>query len=386
MNVSNTLPIPDSNAKIISDKLLSQITSEIKSTGEISFARYMELALYAPKWGYYRNAFKKFGKEGDFVTAPEMSPLFSYCLANQCAEILSELGGGDILEFGAGSGVMAADMLIFLKEKKQLPNHYYILEVSAFLKEQQRETIQKKIPECLDRVVWLESLPEKPIEGIVLANEVLDAMPVHQFIYKNGIKECGVKIENDLLTQCILKKENPLLVSAIEKYAIHFSENYISEINLYLPGWIKSISEILSKGAVLIIDYGFPRHEYYHPDRTQGTIMCHYRHRAHTNPLAYPGLQDITAHVDFTAVAEAAVENDFSVAGFSNQAAFLMNCDLLSLMDNSMDEKNRFLQNQQILKLTLPSEMGELFKVMALTKKIEKDLLGFRSMNQLEKL
>ncbi len=381
MSVSSTLPIPDRDAKQLSDGLLSEIMLEIKSFGEISFARYMELCLYAPQWGYYRNTLKKFGKDGDFVTAPEISSLFSYCLANQCAEILNTMGGGDILEFGAGSGVMAADILHALKEKNQLPTHYYILEISGFLKALQHETILKKIPDCLDRVIWLDTLPEKKIQGVILANEVLDAMPVHQFIYKNSIKECVVTIENNHLISAVSEKENAQLISSLKKYDVHFLENYTSEINLYLPGWIKSISDSVSRGVVLIIDYGFPRHEYYHPDRSQGTIMCHYRHHSHGNPLIFPGIQDMTAHVDFTAVAEAAVENGFTVSGFTHQAAFLINCDLLSLMHETSDEKKRFLQNQQIMQLTSPSEMGELFKVIALSKEFDHNLLGFRMMD-----
>lgn len=385
MNI--TLPIPDPVAKQLSDELRSHIIAEIEKSGAISFARFMELALYTPGLGYYQNALKKFGKEGDFVTAPEISPLFSYCIANQCAEILNYMKGGDIVEFGAGSGVMAADILCALKEKNQLPQHYYILELSGFLKSAQRETIEKKIPDYIDRVVWLTALPENPIRGVVLANEVLDAMPTHQFIYKNNtIHECGVTINHNEFENNILEKENLDLISAVEKYNISFSENYVSEINLYLPGWIKSISTFLSQGAVLIIDYGFPRHEYYHSDRSMGTVMCHYRHHAHANPLVLPGIQDITAHVDFTAIAESAIENQFSVAGFTNQAAFLINCGLLELISETADEKKRFLQNQQILQLTSPNEMGELFKVIGLSKKLEMDWMGFRAMNQVARL
>lgn len=374
--ISNPLPIPHPDIKALSDNLLSQIIAEIKENHAISFARYMALALYAPQLGYYRNGLKKFGVHGDFVTAPEISPLFSYCLANQCADILSELHGGDILELGAGSGVMAADILLALQKKNCLPRYYYILELSGFLKAQQYNTIQKKIPDYVDRVIWLTALPNDPIYGVVLANEVLDAMPVNVFTYQHGIKECGVTYANNNLTFCILEKENQALISAIKKYNIAFSENYTSEINLYLPGWIKSISNSVASGALLIVDYGFPRHEYYHPERSFGTLMCHYQHHAHANSLIYPGIQDITSHVDFTAIAEAADENNFDVAGYANQATFLINCGLLL-------EKTH---HQQIMRLTSPNEMGELFKVIALTKNIKKNLMGFKMMNQLEKL
>ena len=235
-------------------------------------------------------------------------------------------------------------------------------------------------------MVWLTALPEEPINGVILANEVLDAMPVHQFSWHKGIKERCVTIENNELASCISEKENHALIAQVEKYNIQFSEGYTSEVNLYLPGWIKSISKCLSRGAVLIMDYGFPRHEYYHSDRNAGTIMCHYRHRAHSNPLILPGVQDITAHLDFTAVAESAEESGLTVSGFTNQAAFLINCGLMSLIDDTCDEKARFLQNQQILQLTMPSEMGELFKVIGLTKNIEMTLMGFSTMNQMGRL
>lgn len=381
--MSATLPSPDSTAKALSEELQSQIIAEIKQTGKIPFARFMELALYAPRLGYYRNGLKKFGKEGDFVTAPEISSLFSFSIANQCAQVLKEIGG-DILEFGAGSGVMAADILLALEKKNQLPDHYYIIELSAALKSQQRETLQKKVPNYFDRVVWLDALPEKNFRGVVLANEVLDAMPVNLFTVDHGIKECGVAIENNTLH--LTTFENNALREVIENYQIDFPENYTSEINLFLPGWINSIAEFLSQGLVLIIDYGFPRSEYYHPDRSQGTLMCHYRHYSHPNPLIFPGIQDITAHVDFTAVAEAADESGLTVAGYTNQAAFLINCDLLSFLDENADEKTRFNQHQQIKQLTLPSEMGELFKVIGLTKEISGELMGFQTMSQLAKL
>ena len=384
--MSDTLPPLHPAAKALSEQLLSNIKAEIKQTGNMSFSRYMELALYAPEFGYYRNALKKFGKTGDFVTAPEISSLFSECVANQCSEVLQTLNGGDILEFGAGSGAMAADILCALQKKNQLPNHYYILEISAFLKSTQAKTIQAKIPNYFDHVVWLTALPEEPINGVILANEVLDAMPVHQFSWHKGIKERCVTIENNELASCISEKENHALIAQVEKYNIQFSEGYTSEVNLYLPGWIKSISKCLSRGAVLIMDYGFPRHEYYHSDRNAGTIMCHYRHRAHSNPLILPGVQDITAHLDFTAVAESAEESGLTVSGFTNQAAFLINCGLMSLIDDTCDEKARFLQNQQILQLTMPSEMGELFKVIGLTKNIEMTLMGFSTMNQMGRL
>lgn len=381
-----TLPPLDPVAKSISDALSSQIQRDIQQNGPILFSQFMSAALYAPELGYYRNAFQKFGGGGDFVTAPEISALYSACIARQCAEVLEKLSGGDIFEFGAGSGMMAADILQTLHAMNILPKHYYILELSAHLKALQRETIFKKIPTLCDRVIWLERLPEKPMRGVVIANEVLDAMPVELFTWENGpiINQVDFQKEQFILIRD--KKINRELQSRFEQYQIAFKNGYTSEVNLYLPAWIKSIAEFFSAGLLLLIDYGFPRREYYHPDRDQGTLMCHYRHRAHTDPFVFPGMQDITAHVDFTAVAEAAFDHHFSVAGFTNQASFLINCGLLSLVQQTENEKYRVQQNQQVLKLTSPAEMGELFKVMALTKNIDPDLGGFSNHNQLARL
>lgn len=357
-----TLPIPSPNEIALSNALLSQIMAEIKAEGSISFARYMELALYAPSLGYYRNGYAKFGKDGDFVTAPEISPLFSYCMANQAAQFLK---GGDIIEFGAGSGVMAADILLHLHKTQALPRHYFIIEISAELQALQRETLSRKVPELWDRVVWLTRLPETPIQGVILANEVLDAMPVTLFSQQKGIKECVVTANDQGLVMAL--RSNNELANQIADYGIDFAEGYTSEVNRYLPGWVKSLSDSLSEGAVIIADYGFLQHEYYHPDRSMGTLMCHYRHHAHGDPFFYPGLQDITAHVDFTQLAENAEKNGFSVS-FATQARFLLENHLLSWMEEEEDEAARYNQNQAILKLTSPNDMGELFKVMVLEK------------------
>ena len=372
-----TVPLTESSAKAV-------IANEIQQNGTIAFARFMELALYAPSVGYYRNALQKFGKGGDFVTAPEISPLFSRCIATQCAELLTQLSGGDILEFGAGSGIMAADILLALKNKNQLPNHYYILELSSALQAIQKKTIAKKIPDYLDRVIWLSQLPEKNFQGVVLANEVLDAMPVSRFCVTEKTMESYIFLENNLMVERFLKTNNAALIDAIHHIkndGVVFQHGYISEINLWLNGWIKSISNFLLRGAVIIIDYGFVRREYYHPDRSMGTVMCHHQHRAHSDFFYQIGYQDITAHVDFTAVAEVAVAAGFSVDGFATQAAFLMNCDLLSEIDLSADAKT-----QQVMQLTSPSEMGELFKVIGLSTGCDFSWMGFHAHNQLEKL
>lgn len=382
----DNLPVPDSLAKSHSDKLRSQIISEIREHGPMPFSRYMQLALYAPGLGYYSAGSQKFGKAGDFVTAPEISPLFSQCIARQCEQVLSEIECADILELGAGSGVMALVILQELARRKQLPNNYYILELSADLRDRQKRLLETQAPELAARVVWLDRLPKDRFQGVILANEVIDAMPVHKFIYKDELQECYVAVEEDKFKWHLGKPSVSMLKQAIDDLEINFPNPYESEINLLLKPWLSSLSDILAQGMILLIDYGFPRREYYHPDRNTGTLMCHYRHYAHTDPFLYPGIQDITAHVDFTAVASIAVENGLNVSGYTHQAGFLLACGIDSMMPNIEDAESHYNAAQQVKQLTLPSEMGELFKVIALTQNYHEDLIGFSLMNQLEKL
>lgn len=360
--------------------LLTHIISEIESHGgKISFAKYMELALYTPGLGYYSGSLKKFGSEGDFVTAPELTPLFSQCLAAQCKDILEHLEGGNILEIGAGSGQMAVDILIALDALQCLPQHYYILELSADLIKRQQAKIAALCPKFFDRVVWLDTLSHVDFKGVILANEVLDAMPVHQFKIQQGVLHEVVVIANNGQLQYQLSETNhPRLLELYHSQS--WPDEYTSEINLNLKPWIASLSDILKSGVILIIDYGFPKAEYYHPERTMGTLMCHSKHRAHTDPFWYPGLQDITAHVDFTAIAEAASNVELDVLGYTSQAAFLLGMGLMSLAEKNhpQTEKNKIIQNNAIQTLTSPAEMGELFKVIALGRNIEIALQGFK--------
>jgi SAM-dependent MidA family methyltransferase len=367
-------------------RLLKQIVEEIKTQGPITFARYMELALYAPGLGYYSAGAKKFGAGGDFVTAPEISPLFSRCIAHQCQQVLAHINGGDILEIGAGSGVMAVDILIELEKSNTLPNNYFILELSADLKQRQQELLQQKIPHLFNRIHWLNTLNDLQTQGVILANEVLDAMPIHKFKIDHGIKEFYADYKNDKLSWHVDKPSNTELTKAIEQLTIEFGENYESEINLLLKPWIKSLSDVLKSGLILLLDYGFPRHEYYHPDRNQGTLMCHYQHQAHSDPLLNPGLQDITAHVDFTAVAEAADMCDLRVAGYTTQGHFLVNCGLLNLIADNTGPATQWQISQQIKKLLMPSEMGELVKTIALTRNLDMTLLGFTANDKRDRL
>ncbi len=366
-------PTPDEQARSAS---LSEIIRKEVGDNSLSFTRFMELALYAPGLGYYSAGATKFGPSGDFVTAPELGDVFARCLAQQCAQVLSVLEGGDILEVGGGSGVFAADLLTELAHLDQLPDHYYLLEVSASLREHQKQQIREKIPELIQRIHWIDTFP-KSLRGLVLANEVIDAMPVTLFTNHGGsIRERCVAVDGENFVWIDGPASNEL-TERINK--LDLPSDYVSEVNFFGEAWIRSISEFLSQGVVLIVDYGFPEHEYYHPQRSMGTLMCHYRHRAHSNPLILAGLQDITAHVDFTAMATAADETGMDVLGYTAQAPFLMSNGLEDvLLKSQATDVSRHLElTNQVKKLTLPSEMGELFKVLALGKKFDSSLQGF---------
>ncbi len=389
---THTLPAPEPVSKAHSDRLLEIIKQRILASGPMPFVQYMQMALYEPGLGYYSAGAQKLGATGDFVTAPEISPLFSYCLARQCQQVLEIVGGGDILELGAGSGVMAADMLLELERLQSLPNHYYIVEVSADLRERQQHYLSQHCSHLMDKISWLDALPQQGFRGVIVGNEVVDAMPVHKFQMNNGIKEFYVGLNDGELVWCIAEPST----AELEHYVagMELAEGYESEVNGLLKPWVASLADCLQQGLILLIDYGFPRHEYYHHDRSMGTLMCHYRHRAHSDPLIYPGIQDITAHVDFTAIAEVGSEQGLAVKGFTHQAAFLINLGLGEYMqgeymqNESMQSEsmNYIKKAQQIKILTMPSEMGELFKAIALARNVDEPLNGFMQMNQLERL
>lgn len=356
----------------------------VDAGGALPWDRFMAMALYHPRWGYYRNGSQKFGRSGDFITAPEISPVFAQCLARQCAQVLLLLGESDIIEIGAGSGVLAADLLQALAKMDCLPTQYYILELSAELQQRQAETIKAHCPDLLPRVTWLQTLPTS-MRGIVIGNEVLDAMPVHRFCWNDKtVYESMVTWKEDAFHFALQTTQNTDLQAAVTAIAQDLPQPYTSEINLALPAWIASLSAFLTQGIILLIDYGFPRHEYYHPQRDMGTLMCHYQHQAHDDPLQHVGLQDITAHVDFTAVVESAVAQGLDLAGYTTQAYFLLGCGIAE--QKVMTEKERWQLNNAIKQLTLPSEMGELFKVIALSKAYDEPLLGFSWRDLSEKL
>jgi SAM-dependent MidA family methyltransferase len=356
--------------------LVEHLRNIINSQGPLSFAQYMQQALYAPGLGYYSAGSQKFGAKGDFITAPEISPLFANCVAVQIAQVFEKLSQTNILEFGAGTGVLAADILQALEKSNQLPESYYIVELSADLQQRQRALLQERVPHLLDKVIWLSTLDNIKLSGVIIANEVLDAMPVHKFKWEQQqLKEFFVDWQHDKFVW-LLDAPCAELQNYIHQLNIHFDDEYESEANLLLKAWLASVAEILTQGAILLIDYGFPREEYYHPQRHMGTLMCHYQHRAHDDPLILTGSQDITAHVDFTAVAQAAVESNLKVCGFTTQANFLLNCGITDMIDPNTTAEQQWQMSQQIKKLLLPSEMGELFKVMALTKHFDHPLIG----------
>lgn len=372
--------IPDATALAHSERLESLMRDEISRSGAMPFDRYMELVLYAPGLGYYTAGSQKFGEAGDFVTAPEISSLFSQCLANQCAQVLTE-SGGSILEFGAGSGIMAAHILKQLEALNCLPEQYFILDLSPDLKSRQLQTIHQLVPHLTERVSWLEQMPEN-FTGVMLGNEVLDAMPVSLFkIQDNQVLEQFVENLDGEFKPVWLNagKQLQAAVKELVRQGAEFQNGYVSEINLRLHGWMQSLSNSLQQGAILLIDYGYTAKEYYHPERSMGTLICHYRHRAHDDPYKLVGLQDITANVDFSAVGKAAQQAGLQLAGFSSQANFLMANGLDSLVAAySPEDSETFLGITQGVKvLMLPSQMGERFKVIGLTKNYDSPLDGF---------
>lgn len=389
----SSLPLPDAEASAHSQRLCDHIRAAIKAAGgAIDFARYMELALYAPGLGYYSAGARKFGSAGDFTTAPETSPLFSRCIARQCRQILQSLAGGDILELGAGTGVLAADLLLELEQLQCLPDRYLILEVSADLRDRQQQLLQKRVPALLSRVQWLDSLPCEPLQGVLIGNEVLDALPVRRLLFDAaGMSELAVSVDGEGFDWCVREAGMPLQALAgplLADFADQFNLPYRTEINIDLMSWMQSLASILKRGMMLFIDYGYPRSEYYHPQRTEGTLICHYRQRAHDDPFWYPGLQDISASVDFTLVAEAADQAGLQVAGFTTQAQFLLGCGLDELLAqaDATDSRSYLALTREARLLTLPSEMGERFMAIALTREIDLPLLGFEQRDQRRRL
>jgi SAM-dependent MidA family methyltransferase len=350
--------------------------------GWLGFEQFMDSALYAPGLGYYSAGAQKLGAGGDFTTAPETSPLFGACVAGQCAEVLRALGGGSMLEIGAGSGRFAADVLLRLESLQQLPDHYWILDVSADLRERQRRLLAERAPHLLGRVEWLDEPPEDSFDGLILANEVLDALPVTRFRWRgDGVEELGVVLDAGRFgwagrpASAALTERCRLLSQAGGAW----DDGYVSEYCPRLAAWTQSVTRSLRAGAALWFDYGLPRPQYYLPERREGTLMCHFRHRAHDDPFLHPGLQDITAWVDYTLLAEASRTAGFALAGFATQSLFLAALRVdLEMQILAAGDANRFARlANEARQLMLPGEMGERFKAMAWMRGLQMPLSGF---------
>lgn len=383
MTVAASLPPLTADEIAHSERLIERIRDEIERCGGwISFEQYMQMALYEPGLGYYSAGAVKLGSGGDFVTAPEISPLFSRCLANQCGEILERMNGGSVLELGAGSGVMAVDVLLELAAQHRLLDRYLILEVSADLRERQRAALAQRAPELANRVAWLDAWPED-FRGVVLANEVLDALPVQRFRIRGGqVNTIGVTWQLGRLDWSETHADTAL-ESAVRSIEASLGESlpdgYSSEVNMHLAPWMRGLAASLREGVALFIDYGLPRRQYYRSERREGTLLCHFRHRFHDDPLINVGVQDIGAWVDFTAVAEAASAAGMGVAGFTTQAHFLIGAGIEQYLAALGEQEltSRLQLARQAMLLTLPGEMGERFKVIGLTAQFDHPLRGF---------
>jgi len=381
------LPEPSPAARTHSARVVDAIRVDIeRSGGWIPFDRYMQLALYAPGLGYYVAGARKFGVEGDFVTAPELTPLFGTTLACQVADILAVTERREIVELGAGSGALARDLLRALKARGSSPSRYAIVEPSAELRERQRETLSHLTRELDVHVEWSMDLPSR-VDGAILLNEVLDAVPAHNVLREAGnYFERGVAWRHGFEFEVRRLDEGPLQELAARRFPREV--DYMSEINPAAEALVETLAGGLVRGALMIIDYGFPRAELYHPQRREGTLMGHYRHRAHGDPFLWPGLSDLTTHVDFTAMAEAGERRGLDVAGFAPQGAFLLGCGLLDRLSAvGPPESVAYLREASaVQRLTSPAEMGELFKVLALAKGERSAWPGFSLVNAAHRL
>jgi SAM-dependent MidA family methyltransferase len=386
---SLSLPEPPPELLRLSEQLCTRIVKAIEiADGILPFDRYMAMALYEPGLGYYVNGLHKFGQSGDFVTAPEQGRIFATTMARQVDEVASQLGENwTLFELGAGSGAMARDLLESLEHP---PDRYLILEPSAPLREVQAETLAALPANLRERVTWLTSPPNEPFDGVIIANEVIDALPVSAFeVTEAGVSERCVSVDGSRFTWAP-RPASVRLQTAVDELQARLPSplpiGYRSEICLDLAGWLKTVTEPLRRGLALFIDYGYPRTEYYHPDRSGGTLVCHYRHRAHFDPFVWPGLTDLSAFVDFTAVAEAAVDCGLEVAGFTNQTGFLLSLSAHKIVDQAEDDLTRLQLAGELKRLTLPGEMGEKFKVIGLARGFDHELSGFGMMGQLHRL
>ncbi len=391
----NTVFKFDPSTKARSHELRAKIKAEITAHPQqlMPFSRYMQMALYEPELGYYRNSAYLFGKQGDYYTAPEFSPLFAYCIATQVGQVLKDFTEGAVMEIGAGSGILAARVMQALAQQNQLPVHYYIIEPSNQQQAVQRATIAEICPELLSHFVWLQDWPDFAIKGVILANEVMDALPVECFIVQQGqwLQRVVALTEDQFHWQAVpplLSTLHTQLEEVRASLTIPLQDGYFSEISLALDGFMARMQACLQAGLCLLFDYGYPRREYYHPDRAQGTLLCYAQQKVQTDPFLWPGVFDISAHVDFTHAAHIANQYDLAVAGYGRQAAFLLNCDLLGQVERLMAAPNHQHLDikKQVQLLTCASEMGEMVKTLALTRDYQGPLKGFQSYNDVARL
>ena len=376
------LPQPSADALAVSRQLTERIEQAIDAAGgALPFERYMAMALYEPGLGYYSAGSHKLGAAGDFTTAPELSPLFSRCLAAQVRQCFSLSEGRQLLEFGAGSGAMAIGILNTLGEWGLAPEAYFIVEVSADLRQRQQENIRRQAGQWYERVQWLESPPAEGIHGMILANEVLDALPVALLEWQDdALLQAMVVKQGDGFNIEYRPSEDVELIATAnslrERYQLE--PGYRSEICPGMPAWVMTLSDSLQSGGIILSDYGHAGAEFYHPRRSNGTLMCHYRHRAHEDPMLWPGLQDITAHVDFSAVMRAAAQSGLETVGYTTQANFLIGVGMESVIDVDPTDAQAFQSvAAEIRQLTLPTHMGERFKFIGLSRNMPGDWGGF---------
>lgn len=393
-SLHGALPLPSADELAHSAQLEALIRAEIRRTGSIPFWHYMEMALYAPGLGYYSAGKTKFGASGDFVTAPELGDLFARTMARATSNVLRASVDTVFLEVGGGSGKFAATALAEWEALGTLPRHYWILDRSAELRVRQLESLTASVPHLVHRVQWLDTPPEQAWRGVLFANEVIDALPAHRFVMRDGeARELHVAIDGNNRLCLVEREADTMLIAAVSQVAgdldAPIEDGYRSEILPQLPYWIDAVCGTLQAGLAIFVDYGYPRQEFYHPDRRDGTLTCHYHHRAHDDALLWPGLQDITAWVDFTALAEAATRAGWPLAGFTSQAQFLLAAgllDMLQIEQLNADEAERYALAQQVKRLTLPGEMGERFKVMCFARGIDGVPPAFSAYDQSRRL
>ncbi|UGB37822.1 class I SAM-dependent methyltransferase [Frateuria soli] len=373
--MASRLPDPGPDERAHSDRLLQLLREQIASRGPMPFAQYMERCLYAPGLGYYSAGKTKFGEAGDFVTAPELGGLFARCVANAVQPVLAMLGEqADFLELGGGSGAFAEAVLHAFAEAGTLPRRYLILEPSADLRERQRDRLAAALPPGLNaRVAWLDRPPEEAWRGVLFANEVVDALPTTRFTLRAGeVYEEHVTLDGEGRLMRTDRPADALVAGAVRHLERDLGrpieDGYRSEVLPQLPYWVQAVAGTLEAGLMLFIDYGYVRREYYLPERSDGTLMAHYRHHAHGDPLYLPGLNDLTASVDFTALAEAGNSAGFGVAAYLPQAQFLLASGLQAAFEQAYgqatDDIARQRLAQQVRRLTLPEQMGERFQAM----------------------